>query len=156
LLFEVELLFFKSVLERLDLAEGASVFHRDRDLFGDLAEQLRALGVEGVFAQAGDAQYAERSVVRDEWNETTGFHSGGGEALGYRRFHRAGFIHYDGLARRKRPSGRTPVEGDDLALDEEVFLRGKFQRRDSQLVDRVIVEGQTRGVVRHDLAQTDG
>src|SRR5258705_4901055 len=53
--FEVELLFFQFVLERINLVKCKRILHRKRDLICDLDEQLNVIRSEGVFLESTDA-----------------------------------------------------------------------------------------------------
>src|SRR5215510_5363646 len=94
--------------------------------------------------------------MRNERNEQAGLHSGGGETFAHGRFRVSAVVQRDGLARRKSDPGQTFLEWNDLTLDKEILLRWELQRRDPQLTDCVIIEGETRRIVRHNPAKADG
>jgi len=62
-LFEVQLFLGEFVFQRIDLFEGQRVFDGDRDLRGDLLDQLNILITENIQAAAREIQRAEGAAA---------------------------------------------------------------------------------------------
>ena len=61
--FQVELFLGQSLLEFGDLAIGLRIFHGNRDLVGDLAQQLDLFRSKGILAATAQVQCAQCAVV---------------------------------------------------------------------------------------------
>src|SRR5262245_28783141 len=161
LLFQVEFLFGQFVFQFADLSVRLRVLNGDRDLLGDLAEQLDVIRAERAIAASRHGERAQRAVMGQKRDGTKGIHTFGKEELRAGRFRRQVIQVLPGKHRWfpcDSDAGRRPaVRLHSPFLDVGLIFR-ITHHVDSVPASLLVAQYQARAVMRYDFLQasTDG
>ena len=138
-------------------AIGLRVLHGDRDLLGDLAEQLDFLRAERVLAASAQIQRPEHAVVGQERDRAKGPHSFVNPVLGALGFRGQAFQVL--LVKHRRLAGGDGDTGGRLAVglgnsffDERLVFR-KTQHVDAVAASLLVEQDQRGAIVLDDFPQ---